>query len=43
MWVGLPASLFGGFGVVAAILSCLLQETLNKPMPDSMADAEKLA
>ena len=42
VWIGLPSLLFGSFGIGAACLGYLLNETLNKPMSDSLDEADIL-
>lgn len=36
----IPSTIFGSLSLVAALLTCLLPETNNRPLPDTIADVE---
>ena len=38
----LPLNIFGGLSLIAGVLVVLLPETRNKPLPETMEDAEML-
>ena len=43
IWKPLPSVIFGTMGIVSGTLSMLLPETLHTKLPDTFADAEKIA
>jgi len=42
LWVGTSAVIFGGFAIVCGLCTFALPETLGKPMPDTIEEAEQL-
>ncbi|ROT82655.1 Organic cation transporter protein [Penaeus vannamei] len=38
--LAIPSTIFGSLSLVAALLTCLLPETNNRPLPDTIADVE---
>ncbi|CAF3355901.1 unnamed protein product [Rotaria sp. Silwood1] len=43
IWVLLPVLLYGIVSLIAAVLALMFPETLNKPLPQSVAEAERMA
>ncbi|CAF2535185.1 unnamed protein product [Rotaria sp. Silwood2] len=43
IWVLLPVLLYGIVSLVAAVLALMFPETLNKPLPQTVAEAERMA
>ncbi|CAF2389953.1 unnamed protein product [Rotaria sp. Silwood2] len=42
IWIHLPVLLYGIASLVAAILALMFPETLNKPLPQTVADVERM-
>ena len=42
VWFSLPYFIFGAFSITSGMLILLLPETLGKPMPETIEDAEKI-
>ena len=41
-WVPLPSLIFGIMGLASGLLTFLLPETLNRKLPETIADAEEI-
>ena len=42
VWLPLPSVIFGVMGVLSGLLTFLLPETLNRKLPDTIAEAEEI-
>ncbi|CAF0804487.1 unnamed protein product [Rotaria sordida] len=43
IWILLPVFLYGIVSLIAAVLALMFPETLNKPLPQTVAEAERMA
>ncbi|CAF3967120.1 unnamed protein product, partial [Rotaria magnacalcarata] len=43
IWINLPVLLYGIVSLIAAVLALMFPETLNKPLPQTVAEAERMS